>query len=412
MVWIMAVALCVFVSCRTHSDPLDRWTTSAQKTSVQMSAFAAENVYIAKVLSVSDDVRTVYYNEEKGIVNYEMLSFTAQVNRVFKGDYKPGETVADELCEMYRDFIKPGNTYAFCTGTSIDTTEDLLVSDNFIYRRVSTPRNEGLDVVCDICPDKNISAAVLINKDNSLSFFSDNVLWKPHNADELYYQLYDVNSFYLKLKNTMKQNITDVRFVDISAEEFNKTIRSEDGIDQLKANLSASENVTVLDLMDILTAAVDQATLIEQNKIYSFAEMKNCLIKAIEKTRPWIHWCDGVLNDDPPSEITQAENDMGAFFPVKEIRCFLVYIDGEPATMFAYGYHEFLNKPGRYDSYADLGLYDLDGSGEWMNLYNKDNVSFREDDISEYLINFYDGNDYVMDTDSKPYTITEIIPCE
>ncbi len=71
----------------------------------------AEHVFIAKVIDVEAE------SEDNSVqANRKQIIFNAIVSENLKGDYGVGQEVEDRVNILYKDFVKPGNTYLFLTG--------------------------------------------------------------------------------------------------------------------------------------------------------------------------------------------------------------------------------------------------------------------------------------------------------
>ena len=71
----------------------------------------AEHVFIAKVIDVEAE------SEDNSVqANRKQIIFNAIVSENLKGDYGVGQEVEDRVNLLYKDFVKPGNTYLFLTG--------------------------------------------------------------------------------------------------------------------------------------------------------------------------------------------------------------------------------------------------------------------------------------------------------
>jgi len=74
-----------------------------------MTSFVSKNVYLAQVLDIKETL-----NAENEI------EFTADIEHVFKGNNRVGDTVTDFVNGKYQGFLQTGERYIFCTGFAND----------------------------------------------------------------------------------------------------------------------------------------------------------------------------------------------------------------------------------------------------------------------------------------------------
>lgn len=347
---MIVVLICslLFTGCRSNPVAMYDPGGNIKAPSLQMTAFAAKDVYIAEIVSVEESSH-IASSGESSSYNAEMISFTAKINKVFKGDFIEGTTVIDETNAIYKDFITVGAKYVLCTGFGEADNESVKVNNEgaiFLYR---SGKNATPSMVWGA--ENNVAAAVRINEDGSLSWFRDDVPWKPQNTEELYQQLYDGGALLSNINFDFSQNVTEIRCV-VKTEYDSIVNLNTDGVLKLKQELLESTNIQPYNMESGITTS-NVFSVTESDDIAKWKQ-------SFYQYKAWIYGPHGY----DKSECTIAFNDPEYETKNQKWNVILIFVDGEASQFFAYNEKENC----LYD--IENGYWSiLDNTNAWENIF-------------------------------------------
>lgn len=289
--------------------------------SLQMTAFAAKNVYIAQVLSVDTNSYSpsLPFCDDPPSDSFKMISFTVKIEEVFKGDVAEGETITDEIDAMYSDFLEKDGRYVFCTGFHENDSENIAFNDYgavFLYRKGDKEQRSMYNMMWQA--EDNVAAAVRINQDRSFSWLRDDVPWKPQNTEELYQQLYDGGALLSSINSDFSQNVTEIRCIGLY-----KPFKELDGeeVQKIKQQLTDDEPAPYYKEQGISTSNVQAVTKSEDIEQWrqAYSECGTWIYEPQE-----IDGYTGVLSFDEPKYETR-----------RLWHVVLIMVDGKQSSFFA-----------------------------------------------------------------------------
>lgn len=124
-VFLVSSAIICLFSCNKKKEIL---ISEIGITSYEASVRLSENVYVGRIISVSEEpvngfTYKMYGSDKEN--NVEMVKYKVKILEVLKGNYFEESIIEDKILYEYKDFLEKDKDYVFitCNNYSIDNFE-------------------------------------------------------------------------------------------------------------------------------------------------------------------------------------------------------------------------------------------------------------------------------------------------